>query len=98
MSNVFAKIADLESQPLSQIIYNLIKWYNVDNITSEFYHRPQVESSVWIQLKITKDDKTWYVDGQRNDIVKRRLIEWFNRYVSPPQPPTQSEEKEPYEN
>lgn len=73
------KILDFESQPVSAITYNLIKWFNVDKIEMETSSRLNVESGVWIQLRITIKDKTWYVDGQRLDIVKRRLIEWYNK-------------------
>lgn len=77
------KILDFDSQPLSMIMYNLIKWFNVDTIETEFSSRPEVESRVWITVKITKGDKHWYVDGQRNDIVKDRLIRWYERFLKP---------------
>jgi hypothetical protein len=76
---VLDDITDFERQPVSAIIYNLIKWFDVDRIEMETSSRPNVESGVWIRLRITIKDKTWYVDGQRLDIVKRRLIEWHNK-------------------
>jgi hypothetical protein len=80
--SVFEEIENFEKQSVSMIIYNLIKWYMVDRIEMETYSRPEVESSVWIQLRITVKEKSWYVEGQRLDIVKRRLIEWFEKNLN----------------
>jgi hypothetical protein len=77
------KINDLDSQPVSQIIYNMIKWFNVDSVTQETEYRSNVESTVWMTLKITMKDKTWYIEGQRLDIIKDRLIGWFKRNIKP---------------
>ena len=77
--SIFEEIENFDKQPVSMIIYNLIKWYMVDKIEMETYSRPEVESGVWIQLRITVKEKSWYVEGQRLDIVKRRLIDWFER-------------------
>lgn len=79
--SVFDKIKDFESQPLSQITFNMVKWFNFDTVSTDISYRANVESTVWISIKIVKGEKTWYVDGQRIDIVKRRLIEFLNKEI-----------------
>jgi hypothetical protein len=64
-----------EKMSLSNIILLMVKWFNFDNVTMEVQCRPNVESGVWWNLKIEQDGKTYYVTGQRTDIVRRRLIE-----------------------
>lgn len=81
--NIFEKLQDFESQTLSQITYNMIKWFNFEEIEHTTKFRPNVESGVWISLKIVKGQTTWYVDGQRIDIVKKRLIEFLNKEIPP---------------
>lgn len=77
--SIIDRIQNFEDQPLSQIIYNMIKWYNYDSVEMHTHARANVESGIWISLQIHKELKTWYVDGQRLDIVKRRLIEFLDK-------------------
>lgn len=80
--NAFEKIKDFDSQPLSQISFNMVKWFNFERVDISMYERLNVESMVWISIKIVKGEKTWYVDGQRIDIVKRRLREFLNKEIT----------------
>lgn len=84
MSTFFEKLYDFESQSMQGIIFNMIKWLYFDSVDMECKSRSDVESRVWITIKIQKDGNTWYVDGQRNDIVKKRLIEWLEKNVKKP--------------
>lgn len=76
--SVIDNLTKFEEQPVSHVIYNMIKWFNFDQVEMNTCVRDEVESRVWMTLKIQKADKTWYVDGQRLDIVKRRLIEFLD--------------------
>lgn len=89
---ILDKIIDFESQPLSQIIFNMIKWFEFDGVNAETWARNNVESGVWISLHIRKGEKTWCVDGQRLDIVKRRLIEFLDKQKVRPDPENKPEE------
>jgi len=84
MSDFFDKLYDFENQTMQAIFFNMIKWFEFDSIDVECKRRPDVESTVWISITIQKGEKTWYIDGQRNDIVKRRLVEWLNKNVENP--------------
>lgn len=79
---ILDKIMDFEGQPLSQITYNMVKWFDFDCVDISTSYRADVESRVWISIKIIKKESTWYVDGQRIDIVKRRLIEFLNKELT----------------
>lgn len=75
------QIENFESQPISTIIFNMIKWFEFDDVNIQYRYRNNVESGVWISIKITKGDNTWWVDGQRNDIVRTRLAEWIKNHL-----------------
>ncbi|MGN6416155.1 MAG: hypothetical protein ACTHMC_01595 [Pseudobacter sp.] len=68
-----------EFQSTHQLVYNMVKWFCFDEVEYTTRHRPNVESTVWMQLTIEKDGKKWVVEGQRLDIVKRRLIEFLDK-------------------
>lgn len=75
------QIENFESQPISTIVFNMIKWFEFDDVNINYYFRDNVESGVWIAIKIKKGENVWWVDGQRNDIVRRRLAEWLKNYL-----------------
>lgn len=72
------KFYEWEKMNVTYIIYLMIKWFNFDAVNFETRNRPDVESCVWFDIKIEKDKKTWYVSGQRPDIIHRRLIEFLD--------------------
>lgn len=79
--NEFEKIEDFDNQSIQTIVFNMCKWFNFDLVTFFCEPRPAVASRVWINLKIEKAGKTWWIDGQRNDIVRKRLIEWLRSHL-----------------
>ncbi len=86
------QIINFESQSLSSIVYNMVKWFEFDGVNTETWRRDNVESGVWISVSIRKGEKTWHVDGQRLDIVKRRLIEFLDKQKVRPEPENKPEE------
>lgn len=77
-----SKIDDLlkfEDQPVSQIIYSMVKWMGFDDVEMNAVGKAAVESGVWVLIRIKKGKKVWWIDGQRLDIVKRRLIEFLDK-------------------
>lgn len=60
---------------ISNIIYLMVKWFDCTAVEMEVTQRSNVESGVWWRVKFEKDNNTYYADGQRMDIVRRRLIE-----------------------
>lgn len=75
---ILNKIMDFESQPLSSIIYVMVKWFQFDRVQQDIKVRSDVESGVWINLKIEQQGREWHISGQTNEIVKRRLIEFLD--------------------
>lgn len=75
------QIENFDSQPISTIVFNMIKWFEFDDVNINYYFRDNVESGVWIVIKIKKGEAVWLVDGQKNDIVRRRLSEWMKNYL-----------------
>ncbi len=71
------KLVDFDNQPLSQIQFNMIKWFGFDRVDIPVCQRPNVESGAWITIQIVKGECTWHADGQRIDIAKRRLIDFL---------------------
>lgn len=67
-----------EYMALSSIIWLMIKWFNFDSVEMETEYRKDVESGVWISLKIVQGNVANYITGQRPDIVKKRLIEYLD--------------------
>lgn len=62
-----------EKMPISNIIYLMVKWFNCTSVEMEVSQR-DVESGVWFHIKFDRDGKTYYANGQRPDIARRRLI------------------------
>lgn len=73
-----AKFYDWENMALSKIIGLMVKWFNVESVEMEVTERP-VESGVWWHIKFIRNGKTYYANGQRADIVRRRLIAELDR-------------------
>ena len=63
-----------EKMSISNIIYLMVKWFGFTSVEMEVTARDNVQSGVWWVLKCEKDSQIFYVDGQRTDIVRRRLI------------------------
>jgi len=79
--NEFEKLEDFDNHTIQTIIFNMCKWFGFDLVTFFVEPRAEVASRVWINLKIEKAGKTWWIDGQRNDIVRKRLIEWLRSHL-----------------
>lgn len=78
------KLYDFKSQSLQSIAFNLVKWFNFDEVKINTRQRDNVESRVWITVELEKDGKTTWIDGQRIDIVHRRLVEWLETNIKKP--------------
>ena len=79
--NSFEKIEQFENQSIQTIAYNMCKWFLFDRVNVNYEPRGNVESRMWITVKIEVGGKTYYIDGQRNDIVHRRLVEWLKGHI-----------------
>ena len=75
------KLHDFDNQSIQVIAFNMIKWFNFDSVDISISERSNVESRVWIRVEIRKGDQQWHIDGQRNDIVHRRLAEWLKEHL-----------------
>lgn len=75
------EIEDFEKQTLTHIVYNMIMWFGFDDVQIHFTSRPEVASRLWVDIEIKKDNSRWSVSGQRNDIVRRRLIDWLTKNI-----------------
>lgn len=70
-----------EKMSLSGIMSLMVKWFGFPSVTMELRQRDNVESGVWYEITIAprhdEPDQTHnhYVNGQRADVVRRRLIE-----------------------
>ena len=64
-----------EKMSISNIVHLMVKWFGVTSVEIEVMQRDNVESGVWWRIKFENDNQTYYADGQRMDIVRRRLIE-----------------------
>lgn len=81
---IFDKLYDFKNQSLQQLAFNLVKWFNFDSVKVNTRQRDNVESRVWITVELEKDGKTTWIDGQRNNIVHRRLVEWLEINIKNP--------------
>ena len=79
--NAFEKLEQFENQSIQTISYNMCKWFLFDRVNVNYEPRHNVESGMWINVKIEINNKTYYIDGQRNDIVHRRLVEWLKSHL-----------------
>lgn len=79
--NAFEKIEDFDNQSIQTIAYNMCKWFGFDAVNINYEVRHDVESGMWINVKINLKERTFYIDGQRNDIVRKRLIEWLRSHI-----------------
>jgi len=68
-----------EKMSISNIIHLMVKWFDIDHVEMWVSQRNNVESGVWWNIKFEKDGQNYYADGQRMDIVRRRLIEQLDR-------------------
>lgn len=64
---------------LADSMFWLVKAYQIENFRMEVEPRGDVESRVWIRIFIQYERRDYIVDGQRMDIVKRRLFELMRR-------------------
>lgn len=74
-------IEKFEDQSLQVIAWNMCKWFLFDSVNINCEGRAAVESGIWITVKVEINGKTIHIDGQRIDIVKRRLIEWLRKHI-----------------
>lgn len=79
--NAFEKLEAFEDQSIQTIAYNMCKWFDFDGVDISYKPRHNVESGMWINVIILYKDKTFWIDGQRNDIVKKRLIDWLKSHI-----------------
>lgn len=79
--NAFEKLEDFDNQSIQTIAFNMCKWFLFDAVNINYAVRDNVESGIWITVKIEINEKTFYIDGQRNDIVHRRLTEWLRNHI-----------------
>jgi hypothetical protein len=81
--NAFEKLEKFDEQSIQQIAFNMVKWFMFDQVTIKTETRGNVESTVWITVIIEWGDGAhkMYIDGQRNDIVHRRLSEWLRTHL-----------------
>lgn len=63
-----------EKMSISNIIWLMVKWFNCTDVQMEVTER-NVESGVWFRIQFVRDGNTYYCDGQRPDIVRKRLID-----------------------
>ena len=79
----FEKLEKFEEQSVQAIVFNMIKWFGFDRVTVETEVRNNVESSVWITVKIEWEDgkHSMHITGQRHDIVQRRLSEFMKEHL-----------------
>jgi hypothetical protein len=74
-----------EKMSLSGIMALMVKWFGFTEVSLEIRQRDNVESGVWYEIKIsplpTEPDQahSHFVNGQRTDVVKRRLIELLDQ-------------------
>lgn len=68
-----------QKRSLADSMFWLIKVWDVDNFRMEVEPRRNVESGVWIRIFIQYERRDYIVDGQRMDIVKKRLFELMRR-------------------
>lgn len=59
----------------------MCKWFDFESVNVNYEQRNSVASRIWINIRIEDKNKTYYISGQRNDIVKRRLIDWLRSYI-----------------
>lgn len=78
--NAFEKLEAFDEQSISLIAFNMCKWFDFDKVTINYEPRNDVESRMWITVKVEHKGKTFYIDGQRNDIVRKRLIDWLRSH------------------
>lgn len=79
--NVFDKIENFEEQGIMTIAYNMVKWFCFDEVNVDFQPRDNVESGMWITVKIQINSKTYYIVGQRIDVVHRKLVQWIRLHI-----------------
>lgn len=79
---IIERLKDFESQSIQTIAYNMCKWFEFESVNIDTQYRDNVESHVWITIKITNKLNTFHISGQRNDIVKKRLIEWLTLHLN----------------
>lgn len=77
------EIENFEQQSVQTIAYNMVKWLDFKSVNISYEERKDVESGVWIVVEFSfidysVEDNTLcqlHVYGQRNDIVRKRLID-----------------------
>lgn len=76
------EITEWEQMSVNGIASIMVTWLNYHSVTFTTESRPAVASRVWHRLEIHKTDNephaNMYIDGQRLDIVKKRLIEYLD--------------------
>lgn len=68
-----------EDKSISNIIYLMVKCFGFGGVKLELIQRDNVESGVWWEVEFERDAQRYFVNGQRMEIVKRRLIEQLDR-------------------
>lgn len=74
------KYFDWEKMTITSIIGLMIMYLGFDKVEMECYARPEVASRIWFNISIRSSEGHLIagVDGQRIDILKRRLIEYLD--------------------
>lgn len=68
-----------EKMSISNIISLMVKWFGITSVRMEVFERANVESGVWWEIEFEKDGQKHFANGQRMDVVRRRLIESLDR-------------------
>lgn len=75
-------ITNWEDMTVGGITAIMVTYLNFHSVVTTTESRPAVASRVWHRLEIYKTDNephaNMHIDGQRLDIVKKRLIEYLD--------------------
>jgi hypothetical protein len=78
----FEDLYKWESMSVSGILYVVVKWLNYESVKFELVERGSVESGIWYTIELwEKTDQphaSGYISSQRDDLLKKRLIEFLD--------------------
>ena len=93
------ELYELDKRTIFDIVFKMVDWEICQSVQIEIMPR-NVESGVWVEIKLQSRKGRWFrVEGQRQDIVRERLIAAFQEikddfgnpnlpyYQNPPPPP-----------
>lgn len=71
-----------ELMSTSGILYVVVKWLNYEFVKFELSERSNVESGIWYTLELwekrNQPHASAYISSQRDDLLKKRLIEFLD--------------------